>query len=176
MKWAEQKGFTIVELLIVIVVIAILAAITIVSYNGIQNRAKNQQVVTAVAAYYKALQSYAVDNADAFPTAYGCLGSSATYGSDPCYQSSNTYSYNATLNNSLAQYLGNGSPSMPMDTVVTGENVTVRGIFYHTASSLGGKYLGYIIYNSTTCPSIAGAPATSSSPAGAHIYCRIMVR
>ncbi len=36
----KQSGFTIVELLIVIVVIAILAAITIVAYNGIQNRAK----------------------------------------------------------------------------------------------------------------------------------------
>ena len=37
--WAQkQTGFTIVELLIVIVVIAILAAITIVSYNGIQKR------------------------------------------------------------------------------------------------------------------------------------------
>ena len=35
------KGFTIVELLIVIVVIAILAAITIVSYNGIQGRAND---------------------------------------------------------------------------------------------------------------------------------------
>ena len=36
----NQKGFTIVELLIVIVVIAILAAITIVAFNGIQNRSK----------------------------------------------------------------------------------------------------------------------------------------
>src|SRR5665647_459056 len=35
----EQPGFTIVELLIVIVVIGILAAITIVAYNGIQGRA-----------------------------------------------------------------------------------------------------------------------------------------
>lgn len=36
----RREGFTIVELLIVVVVIAILAAITIVAYNGIQNRAK----------------------------------------------------------------------------------------------------------------------------------------
>jgi len=36
---SSQPGFTIVELLIVIVIIAILAAITIVAYNGIQSRA-----------------------------------------------------------------------------------------------------------------------------------------
>ncbi len=35
----SRNGFTIVELLIVVVVIAILAAITIVAYSGIQNRA-----------------------------------------------------------------------------------------------------------------------------------------
>ncbi len=37
----NTKGFTIVELLIVIVVIGILAAITIVAFNGIQNRGKS---------------------------------------------------------------------------------------------------------------------------------------
>jgi prepilin-type N-terminal cleavage/methylation domain-containing protein len=36
----KDSGFTIVELLIVIVVIAILATISIVAYTGIQNRAK----------------------------------------------------------------------------------------------------------------------------------------
>lgn len=36
----KQHGFTIVELLIVIVVVGVLAAITITAYNGIQNRAK----------------------------------------------------------------------------------------------------------------------------------------
>ncbi len=45
--WAQkQKGFTIVELLIVIVVIGILAAITIVAYNGVQTRANQSKIDT----------------------------------------------------------------------------------------------------------------------------------
>ena len=46
--WVKSKtqiGFTIVELLIVVVVIGILAAITIVAYNGLQNRARQSQVL-----------------------------------------------------------------------------------------------------------------------------------
>jgi prepilin-type N-terminal cleavage/methylation domain-containing protein len=45
--WArKQTGFTIVELLIVIVVIGILAAITIVAYNGVQTRANQSKIDT----------------------------------------------------------------------------------------------------------------------------------
>lgn len=40
MKQTQRTGFTIVELLIVIVVIGILAAITVVAYNGVQDRAR----------------------------------------------------------------------------------------------------------------------------------------
>jgi len=40
MKRNTKSGFTIVELLIVIVVIAILATLTVVAYNGIQNRGR----------------------------------------------------------------------------------------------------------------------------------------
>lgn len=57
-----RLGFTIVELLIVIVVIGILAAITIVAYNGIQARAENTKTVNSVTAYARAIRSYAAIN------------------------------------------------------------------------------------------------------------------
>jgi len=63
MKWASKDGFTIVELLVVVVVIAILAAITIVSYNGIQDRAKTSRSLSTAdqvrtkASAWNALQS-----------------------------------------------------------------------------------------------------------------------
>lgn len=58
----RQSGFTIVELLIVIVVIAILAAITIVAYNGIQQRARDSDRTADITAVQKALELYRVDN------------------------------------------------------------------------------------------------------------------
>lgn len=53
-----QTGFTIVELLIVIVVIGILAAITIVAYNGIQIRAKNAQTQSAMNSLARKIEIY----------------------------------------------------------------------------------------------------------------------
>ena len=58
----RQTGFTIVELLIVIVVIAILAAISIVAYNGIQQRARDSQRSNDIATIQKALEMYHVNN------------------------------------------------------------------------------------------------------------------
>jgi prepilin-type N-terminal cleavage/methylation domain-containing protein len=66
-KQYTSKGFTIVELLIVIVVIAILAAITIVAYNGITNRAKSSAVQTAVSQAAKKAIAYSVTNAGDYP-------------------------------------------------------------------------------------------------------------
>jgi prepilin-type N-terminal cleavage/methylation domain-containing protein len=66
-KFQAQQGFTIVELLIVIVVIAILAAITIVSYNGITARANTSSAQSAASTVIKKAEAY---NADASTSGY----------------------------------------------------------------------------------------------------------
>lgn len=58
----KNSGFTIVELLIVIVVIAILASITIVAYNGIQSRARDSVRSSDIEQVKKAVELYYVDN------------------------------------------------------------------------------------------------------------------
>ena len=67
-SWGHRHytGFTIVELLIVIVVIAVLAAITIAAYTGVQNRANDSSVQADLRTISKKLELARVDDANAY--------------------------------------------------------------------------------------------------------------
>jgi prepilin-type N-terminal cleavage/methylation domain-containing protein len=73
----DQKGFTIVELLIVIVIIAILAAITIVAYNGIQSRGKTSAAQAAAVNADKKAELYFTETSG-YPTAPSQLTGAAS--------------------------------------------------------------------------------------------------
>ena len=68
------KGFTIVELIIVIVVIGILATITIVAYAGIQNRAKAASSQSAASQGAKKIMLFAVQNSENYPAILSEVG------------------------------------------------------------------------------------------------------
>ena len=129
MMWAKQKGFTIVELLIVIVVIAILAAVTIVAYTGIQQRAKNAQVISGTNAYYKAFLNYKTINGS-YPSSGGCLGAGYPNGVT-------NHAVSATLDAALAEYLGGTKPTLATQRFSIGIGTYNRaGAIYSTTSGL----------------------------------------
>lgn len=94
----QKSGFTIVELLIVIVVIAILAAITIVAYNGIQNRTNDAAVQSDLKNFGKLIEIQKVDNSTYPGTLTSAMNfkfSKGSYGQD--YQGANVrYCYDSS--------------------------------------------------------------------------------
>lgn len=107
-----SQGFTIVELLIVIVVIGILAAITIVAYNGIQDRAHASSTDSDLSNLKRSLQMYYAENG-VFPdtledmSAYGFAATGKmTYGDwgDPGETSRGQYKV-STYNDQWGSYL-----------------------------------------------------------------------
>lgn len=85
---AHQRGFTIVELLIVIVVIAILAAIGIISYNNMSNRASNLAIIDSAGKILRHVQAYTSLNGEYPIYSTSIMNVCATYESG-CHNENN---------------------------------------------------------------------------------------
>lgn len=124
---SRARGFTIVELLIVIVVIAILAAIVIIAYTGIQNKAHAAAAQSAATDVTKLLGIYnttngtypsdltTVNNGQPMPTSGG-----TTYAYHPGTGNS---SYCVTVTNSNSSYKVTDTAATPVAGGCPGDGV-----------------------------------------------------
>lgn len=160
--WTKQKsGFTIVELLIVIVVIAILAAITVVAYTGIQQRATNTRFLAAIDTYEKALRMYYADNGS-YPETNAntaCLGNDYAAGNgfnqDACFVSSSGVNAvtSPVINQALQKYISTLPSVASVIFKLDGQPYT-RGLWYAGGDNGGqGQYaaLAYYINGDQMC-------------------------
>lgn len=148
--WAKQNrvGFTIVELLIVIVVIAILAAITIVAFNGIQQRARQSAANAAAAQAAKKLSLYQADGS-VFPLTGELSAAGISASGDTSYQyASNGLTYCLSVINTGATANVSNSNTAPGAGMCSGqssaqlangsfENPVTAGFLYRPA---GGSW------------------------------------
>jgi len=123
MKKATTAGFTIVELLIVIVVIGILAAITIVSFNGVQDKAKFAREKSDMSSINQVILLYYADN--------------GTYPLKPSWGGWSQATNDAFIPGVAPKYITN-TPQMP-----TGGDTNESYLYQSTASGNGYKLIRY---------------------------------
>ncbi len=189
--WAKNKhsGFTIVELLIVIVVIGILAAITIVAYNGIQARARAATVQSDLEGAAKQLAMDQITSS-AYPAtvalANNGAGLKASSGTTYQYAVNNTttpQTYCITATNVTTSYFVSSSNNTPTAGACPGQGAGGVAAITNLATNpeatvylSSGSSLGWL---STRWFGTSGGTGTyslvtgaSDGPIGITTYCR----
>lgn len=137
----SSSGFTIVELLVVVVVIAILAAISTVAYTGIQTRAENTKTIAAMSQYIKALKVYAAQEGIYPAAGWSCLG---TYPGNTCAlhaggtatcSGNGAVSSSSTFNTAMSTIF-NGTTPQPSTQSLNCGGSQYRGAYYYAPTGV----------------------------------------
>ncbi len=104
-KCQALRGFTLIEMMIVIVVIAILIGVLLPSFRGTQDEASIQRARSELRTIATALESYFIHNSNAFPGALSSLTTAtpriiSAIPDDPFRTGSNDYTYYTSANGS----------------------------------------------------------------------------
>lgn len=163
----RSNGFTIVELLIVIMVIGILVAITIVSFNGVQDRARTASLQSDITNASQSLEmSRASNGPDQYPadsTAANLKASSGTLLTYNYISASNGYCVTA-VNSSISYFATNATP-----TPQKGSCVGLMGWYplSGTVSDMSGNGRNGIISGATPTTGQSGQPGSAYNLNGA---------
>jgi len=162
-----SRGFTIVELLVVIVVIAILASVSIVAYNGIQDRAQSAKAASAFDTYIQVLQMYYLDHGT-YPSSMdgggymACLGEVSDYPADSTFAAGECYgppdgsgkgtANNARVNSALNEALKSYAGSLPDGSIPKVTNGYMsRGLIYQSSYEQNASILYFLKGNGLSC-------------------------
>lgn len=145
----KQNGFTIVEILIVVVIIAILASLSVTVYAGVQTRATNSQILSAVSQWERILKSYKTIKGSLPLSDYNCLANATTdfpagngmsagecmhgYAGSPTFSAVYSSALTSDLKGVLAGYL----------TLPSGKTPVVTGIIWATQTPISTQGFRY---------------------------------
>jgi len=141
----RNKGFTIVELLIVIVAIAILAAISVVAYNGMQQRAQNSARISAATSIAKAFDLKTVETGQPYLSSRVCLpiGNQDVNGDGlgdcrDVTDAASVYRSESAAGNAELQAKGLANLKFPTETITDTTGKKFAGIEHGNAASTYG--------------------------------------
>lgn len=149
----SQKGFTIVELLIIIVIVGILSTITATAYNGVTIRSENTANEATASNYVKLLTSYITSNGE-YPTGTACLGADKDV-QDGCFY----FNYNQPVQQQFESRLSTVVKTLPtpqkacykMDSFCRKGPVYIHNPAWTIDGEPHAHYMVYFLRNNASC-------------------------